>query len=286
MKQNVGQQLTDAAAEFARVMEMLFENKTEENKPAYAVVNSYVKPAGSTHIIKIYGILLKRSADILEFSNDVQDEYIDEDLRKATAEAVATLRNVFSPTQFAAHWPQVKENFIRKQHIQTLKYFSRTMRAHRPLIKITDDNISAAKIALQEASDEILTRDDLPIWAQQTLSQAIIDLTFQLDNFLLCGHDEVIDQILQMTSKVAAVSSEMAKSGQAIPRLEKFALLLVLLVDLFTSAPNIAQALPVYKGWILNLSELNIPLLSPPPKQIEGPKANQVDNTDLVGERT
>lgn len=277
MKQNVGSQLTDAAAEFARVMELFAEDETASNVPAFTVVNKYVNPSDTIAVIRIYALLLKRSGDILYFANDVQDEFIDDDLRRSTCEAIATLRGMFSPNNFATGWPQVKNNCLIKQHIQSLKYFSRTMRAHRPLIKITDDRLDAAKVAVNDALNEIRSREDLPSWAQRTIAESVQDLIFVLDNFSLCGHDEVIDLILQLHAKAAATSSVLEKEGQKHYRLEKLAISLVLLVDLFTSAPNIAQAIPVYKGWIGALSEVAVPLIAPPLRQIEGPKPHSHD---------
>ena len=203
---------------------------------------------------------------------NTDDEYIDNDLKEATASALRRLRSAFIPAQFANPWTHVVQTCIQKSDIQSVKYYSRTLRAYRPIVKLQQESTDNVISALSDAYKEFVEIENVPTWARKVVYDGIQELSFSIHNIFVCGQDEAINNILKLHSTVEGVVKEVAKTDPGLGRLEKMAVSLVLLVDLFTAAPNVAQALPVWKGWITNISGSSIPQLAPPLKRIEGPK--------------
>lgn len=272
MTQSANRQLTDAAAEYARVMQLLLEVGPKSGVSAASVIDKFVNQRRSNDILRIYDVLYRRGDSLINFINSLNDEFIDDDLKEATTSAIATLNKTFSYGSISAPWDNVLSNYIKRENIQSVKFISRTVRQYRPIIKVTEAELANVISSLDNAIVDIVSNNDLPDWANHVLVNAIHDLQFAINNFILLGYDETIDQVLKLQGNAQAVVIELNKRGLPIARLERLALVFVLLTDLFTSAPNISQSLPIWRGWVRNITEVTTPLIAPPPKMIEGPK--------------
>lgn len=272
MKKNVAPVYTDAAAELASVMEYLQNHRKDEGKAAWEVISDHITSGDHFEVLKIYSMINQRFYELIDFFKIVEDEYLDNDLKGVAIASLNSLQSAFKPQNFASPWKQVVNGSLLTQNIQSLKFLSRTVRAHRPFLKIDPEQVVVIIDALDEAHSEINATIDLPEWAQTALNRAIDDLDFVLRNIELCGQEEALGQLLKLHASAQAISASIDTEKLKQIKLERLAVIFILAVDLFTSAPNVAQALPVWNGWIGSLKSISVPLISPPLRQIEGPK--------------
>lgn len=128
---------------------------------------------------------------------------------------------------------------------------------------------------LREALEDLVVSDHLPAWAERPLRNGVRDLLFTIENFVIFGHDEALAGIVDLVAKTKSIVSSINSENTNRSWLWSLLTALVFAVDLFAAAPNVAQAYVSYRDWATATLETVRPLLSPPPLQIEGPKATE-----------
>ncbi len=241
-------ELTDAANEFAEMAVFLRNISGQDTVVANSVINSQIKSSGMMNpVYEVYAAVSARANDLLEFVRTLQDPYIDNETRGFAMSATQNIASAFQANQFGTQWIGVKP-FFANQHTVSLKFFSQTMRRHRPLRKINPAQIDKIRKSLMEALTELVDQG-LPDWAKIPLNTGIRDLMFVLDNLMFLGHDEAISQLLTLRASAQAIHTEAKLRGQQ-PKFTKLAAALVLAIGVFSVPRDMKEDIELYKGWI------------------------------------
>lgn len=266
--------VTDAANEFALLTEFLRDAPANSSTAGHIMLGNLIKSSNRTSpALYAASIINKRGDNLTSFVRDLDDDFLTEELKQTCYNAVESVLRVIAPERLGAYWNQSVASYIKNEHLVTLQFMSRIIRRHRALPVVSQIDLEKIRFALDNALAEILSASDLPTWAKHPLIDGIDQLKFKIDNFILFGHDEAVSGLLILHATTVAISVRLEKTGKKYTALRDLALAILLIKDIFTGPTDIAQSLPIWNNWVQELSNITVPLLKAPQRQIEGPKS-------------
>lgn len=266
---------TDAAQELAKLVRILVSHQPGNHGAAYAVFGLLINGDEiNDPVIASYNAINKRTDRLICMINELDDDYIEEETQKIGLDAIRSIQSMFTCQSMGTNWHSLLASKLSKEHIVALTFLSPIVGRHHPLASIRGEEINEIIQKLGAAIDEINSSTNLPDWSRTLLVTAVRDLNFILKNFIIFGHDEAISGLTNLVGAAASVIKSTEGSTSKPIRLPVLLAAIILAVDLFTAPANISQASIAYRGWIKDWIDAMAPMLAPPLRQIEGPKAN------------
>jgi hypothetical protein len=241
-------------------------------------------------LLEILQAIASRGSRLAWFAGRLQDEFLDDDLRKAVAGAADQISKATVLPNIVNPWGQVRDEFLREDDIRTLKLFSRTARHHQPLKLYTSDERNKAVAAIEEALQTLDKDLDAPKWMIQPLKDGLTRLLFVLKFIPFFGHELALDELLRLRASIEALSATLDDAGERgtfkkwLAAVGVVAFAVVSVTDILTVPKNTVEALETYRGWTRAFLSSTPAQLAPPPKLLEGPKTNNgnVDGNSTV----
>lgn len=250
---------TDPAKELAELCDLINKMSASNNHSIYNVLASNFGFGGDgVDFMPVLSAVSLRIKKFNEFVFDLEDEFATERVKLNLTANANKFRSMLSPKNLVQPWGE-RPNFVDDRTVYDFEQFSRTARAHRPLRKISDEEISAIKSKLNDSDFLKGGVEGVPKWATILISSGIAELDFQLTNFKLFGHEAVINELLLFIGRVNSVSMDLMKQSdpsdlKRVDTLQKLSTALLLVGGLFCLPSQVYQSYQDYQKWIFGQS--------------------------------
>ena len=259
---------TDPVFEFAVLANNLLVHSSDKGVTVFEGLADFVDiPTGDIRFFEVLGVFAERSSSLIRFLKEIEDDYLDEDLRERLIEIVRQMTGIIHPANMSAPWNQIVDSSIPKDNLRLLRSFSRTARHHRELLVFDEKQRKELLAAIEDSIKELDEDKHYPKWAMTPLREGVRRLRFIINHFQIFGHDHTLDHLikLQVETKynfdILAIGKEVSDH-----KLVKTVGLFVLAANLFVLPSKAGEAIPYYRSHIHELMQRMPALIGGPQK--------------------
>lgn len=277
MSATIKAQLTDEALELAKLAQLIKGFNPGKEVAAHEMLNQLLnKVTLRSQPMLAYYTCAKRADNLIKFVEEVDDEHLDDELRQDAKAAIKSIQTIFLHERINTNWAHCLREFVKQEYIVAIKYLSRTVRAHRPLRVINNEEIEIICKSLEEARNNIADSSSIPPWAKSILGEGISAAEFRLSNLAYFGHDEVLSSFAELEAVSVNIARNYEKENGSKINIMPIIVAVMLAKDLFTAPVEITQAALSYSSWkqsaidFVNKDSPSEPKLLPPPQKAKG----------------
>jgi hypothetical protein len=261
---------TDPALEFAILASDLLAHSHGQATPTFDALSKFAKVSADDPLFfEIIGMIGSRAVMLTDFIYELQDEYLDEDLRSSLIAGIREMAQVISPIHMGSQWNHIAPKYLQQSNIRALRLFSRTARQYKPLRYVAPTEREQIVAELEGALQELGEDKHFPAWAISQIAEGLRRLKLMLTHFPMFGHDAVLDQLIKIQAETKANFDFMQRIKEISEhKLVKTLGVLSLIANLLVLPPKAAASIPYYREHVHQIVHDVPKLLGGPPKRL------------------
>jgi hypothetical protein len=247
---------TDAVNELRIMSEVLKSREFSVNEMTWKVLSRYIsRELSSEPLFRAYAIANRRIDEVCKTIEEIEDISFTRDLRNKGIDSVRKVQNIFSIEAAAQPWSRILQTSVTNEVLTTLKFVSIPVRRHRPLSLVHEAQRLKLLVHIEEAHLQIVESAELPDWAIYALKSGIEDLKFRVSNYLIFGHDEVIDSLIKLQTSTVTITARLGINKKRLETMKTIVIALLLAKDVFIAPTDVYSSIAIWNSWVAEISK-------------------------------
>ena len=265
-------QSTDPAREIAEVIDWMRAIPPGEQQIWHTLHQALAIQGGHAEFLEILAALAVRLAELAELTNSIVDSDLENDQRAMVTAAITRLSNVIAPAHMQTLWKNALSNWVLETDATLLRMYGATIRQHRPLRRVADEERQELLSQIEAAIAEVQSDAALAGWGREALVVGLRRLHLVMRHFRFFGHEAAARELVLVTTAAESVEKRTGgKKGASLLAVFGVVTALYHAIEIIKAPDDFRIAFGDYAQLLLGGSE---------PAQLQLPAPALVDNLD------